>query len=137
MKGKYDDIINLTRPPSKKPKMDMLDRAAQFSPFAALTGHEDAIKERGRLTEKRLELDQELKEDISRKLAFLKDKIEEKPEVFIEYFQKDITKEGGEYIKKKDRLIKIDLYRKKIFFAGGEEIAFDDIYQIDFMGSLI
>ena len=69
MTGKYDDIIDLPRPDSKHPKMSRIDRAAQFSPFAALTGHEDSIKETAHLTEEQIDLDESQKDEIGRLLS--------------------------------------------------------------------
>ena len=72
MKGKYDDIINLPHPESKKhPRMSLQDRAAQFSPFAALTGHSAAIDETARLTERKLELNEEKKAELDRMWQYL------------------------------------------------------------------
>ena len=95
----YDDIINLPHHVSDKhPQMTMHDRAAQFSPFAALTGHNDAIKETARLTDRRIELSEEVKEELSRKLLYIAENISDKPVVTISYFVEDKLKQGGEYV---------------------------------------
>ena len=96
--GKYDDIIHLSRPLSKKhPTMPMEDRAAQFSPFAALTGHDAAIEETSRITVEFSEPDEEMKHIINEKLLWLKENSTKKQEVLIIYFEKDSRKEGGSY----------------------------------------
>ena len=96
--GKYDDIINLPHPePKKHPRMSMENRAAQFSPFAALTGHNEAIKETERLTDSKVELDQDAIEEINRKLMWIKDNIQSSPQATVTYFVPDSKKVGGKY----------------------------------------
>ena len=114
MTGKYDDIIDLPRPDSKHPKMSRIDRAAQFSPFAALTGHEDSIKETARLTEEQIDLDESQKDEIGRLLSYLAENIQQKPEITIRWFQPDRRKSGGVYQRARDRVVKIDDYRNDI-----------------------
>jgi len=88
--GKYDDIINLPHHESKKhPKMPVLDRAAQFQPFAALSGHDAAVRETARLTDNRLELDENKKEELNKHLQCIKELIDQKPKVNITYFVSD------------------------------------------------
>lgn len=99
MTNPYDDIINLPHHTStSRPRMSTHDRAAQFSPFAALTGYESAITEAGRLTDKRFELDEYVKADLNERLCKLRDHIDEQPDVSIVYFQPDDKKSGGAYI---------------------------------------
>ena len=107
--NKYVDIINLPHHVSKRhPQMSMEARAAQFAPFAALTGYSDAIKETGRLTEERIEIDEELKAIIDCKLQIIQDKIQLKPKVTITYFLPDNKKNGGEYLIPIDEIIEVN-----------------------------
>ena len=93
MSGKYNDILYLPRPTSAKhPRMPISDRAAIFSPFAALTGHGDAIRETARLTELKMELDEDAKADLDRRQAILLEHIGEQPEVTITWFCPDEKK---------------------------------------------
>lgn len=119
----YDDIINMNRPISiKHPPMSLLDRAAQFSPFAALTGHEDAIREKARYTNEFVELCGDEQIIIDRKLQQIRDNIINNPEVTITYFEPDALKTGGKYVTITGRVKKIDEYEKKIIMLGGDEI---------------
>lgn len=119
----YDDIINMNRPISTKhPPMSLLDRAAQFSPFAALTGHEDAIREKARYTNEFVELCGDEQIIIDRKLQQIRDNIINNPEVTITYFEPDALKTGGKYVTITGRVKKIDEYEKKIIMLGGDEI---------------
>ena len=95
---KYDDIINLPHHVSKThPPMDMMERAAQFSPFAALTGYEAAAKETGRLTQPRIELDESEKEVLDQQLHKLEAAFPKTPSAAFTYFIPDVRKEGGTY----------------------------------------
>ena len=106
---KYDDVIWRQHPTSKKhPRMSRMNRAAQFAPFAALTGYEESIAETTRLTDHRIELSEEDIEDINAKLNFIKEHIKERPEVTVTYFQPDERKEGGEYLTVTGRVRWID-----------------------------
>ena len=132
MRGKYDDIINMKRPESSKyPRMPVADRAAQFAPFAALTGYGDAIDETGRYTSDMAELSEDAKELLDRKQAFLKHIIDESPEITIEYFVPDAKKSGGEYRKISGRLKTIVEYGRKLVLFGGTRISVDMIRAID------
>ena len=98
---KYDDIINLPHPVSKKhPQMPLLDRAAQFAPFAALTGYGEALTETARLTDTKIELDEGEIERINAKINYLIDNLETAPTVEITYFVPDKKKKGGKYPQK-------------------------------------
>ena len=112
--NKYDDIINLSRPKSTHPKMSLLDRAAQFAPFAALTTHGDAIKEVGRITNKQIDLSEEEINDINFKLQTIKANIKNKPNITVTYFVKDENKDGGKYVTINNNIKKID-YNNLIF----------------------
>jgi len=130
MTGKYDDIIDLPRPASKHPKMSRSDRAAQFSPFAALTGHEDSIKETARLTEEQIDLDESQKDEIGRLLSYLAENIQQKPEIIIRWFQPDRRKSGGVYQRIRDRVVKIDGYRNEMTLEDGRIIPLGYIVEL-------
>ena len=99
MSGQYEDIINLPHHVSAtRPQMSMIDRAAQFSPFAALTGYDAAIKETGRLTDEKIEMDEEALNILNMKFQILVDSLDDEPEVTFTYFKPDERKAGGAYI---------------------------------------
>ena len=93
----YSDIINLSRPVSKRPRMTLEQRSAQFAPFAALTGYEGQVKETARLTNKKIEINEELKEILNKKIQLIQKKIKEQPQIEITYFIPDSKKDGGKY----------------------------------------
>lgn len=131
MSVKYEDIINLPHHVSKtRPQMPMSDRAAQFAPFAALTGYDSAIKETGRLTDNRIELDEEALTALSMKLQFLMDAIDEEPEVEITYFKPDERKAGGAYLKITGIVKKLDEYERVLVLISGQKIKLDDIMDV-------
>lgn len=131
MNSPYDEIINLPHHVSKNhPQMSMRDRAAQFSPFAALTGYEDAIDETGRLTEARRELSELEQTDLNEKLAFLAGHLKDKPEVSIEYFIADERKSGGAYQIVIGSVKRISLPERIITLSDGASIRMDDIVSI-------
>lgn len=130
--SKYDDIINLPHHISKThPHMSMINRAAQFAPFAALPGHEDAIQEEARIVDKKIELDENDKQDINEKLLMIEENINGKPFVSITYFKPDKRKDGGEYLTFSGYVKKIDKDNNKIKMTDGTEIEFDDIIRIE------
>ena len=129
---RYDDIITLPHPISKKhPRMSIENRAAQFSPFAALTGYDAIVEESARLTESRSELDEQQKCALDEKLRFLRDNISEKPKVSIVYFQPDLLKFGGEYLRHSGELKRIDPIEGSLLFVDGKKIPIEDIYEIE------
>ena len=131
MSGKYDDIINMPAPVSDyHPHMSMINRAAQFAPFAALTGYDNAIDETARTTGRKAELESGETEIINRKLNVLKEKSAMRPEIDIIYFIRDEYKEGGEYITVTGRFRKLDEYALFVFLENGTSIPVDDIYDI-------
>ena len=111
--------------------MSLYDRAAQFAPFAALTGYDDAVKEAMRLTDSKPELDENQLEELDQKLADLMTRIEEHPEVTITYFEPDDKKEGGAYITCVGKLKKIDIYEKQLVLTGNRFIRICDIVSIN------
>lgn len=131
---KYADIIDMPHHVSRKhPHMSNYDRAAQFSPFAALTGHDAAVKETARLTDSRIELDESEKNVLNDKLQYLQHEMYRSPETVITYFEPDIYKEGGAYVSKTGVVKKIDIYRKVLIFQDRTEIKMDDITGIEFI----
>ena len=101
---KYDDIIMLPHHVSKRhPQMSPLNRAAQFSPFAALTGHEDAIQETARLTDSFVEMDESRKSQLDGQLGLIRDNLDAQPEIEVTYFQPDEKKSGGAYLAPRGR----------------------------------
>lgn len=131
MRKNYDDIINLSRPPSRRPKMSRQERAFQFSPFAALTGHENAIKETARLTDKRVELDEYMKDVINQRLRLTEEWINDKPEIEITYFEPDEKKTGGRYVSITGSVKKIDEYNRVVLMSCNISIPIDDIISIE------
>ena len=129
--AQYEDIIHLPHPVSRRhPPMPLLNRVAQFSPFAALTGHEDAILEAERLTEAFPELGEDQKELLDQKLALLGESLKEQPEIEVIYFRPDEKKEGGACVSFRGRLKKIDAYSRKIYFTDGTALALDCLLSI-------
>lgn len=129
---KYKDIINLPHHQSKRrPRMSMIDRAAQFSPFAALTGHNDAIIETARLTDRKIELDEGTKSILNEKIQMISDYLSEKPTVTFTHFELDIKKDGGAYLKTTGNVKKIDDFKKEIYLTDGRIISINHIYEIE------
>lgn len=127
---KYDDIIFLTRPKSKYSKLSIKQRAAQFAPFAALTGYGDAIKETARITDTKIELGEDKKEKINNQIIYLINNIKNNIKVNITYFVKDPLKEGGKYIKEEATVKKIDIYNQNIILDNSTKIKIKDIIDI-------
>ena len=131
MTEKYEDIINLPHHVSEtRPQMSMLDRAAQFSPFAALSGYDDAVKEAGRLTDNRVELGDEGQDLLDRKLQYLQEIIADRPEISVTFFIPDEKKPGGSYAILIGNLKRVDLYERLLVMTDGKKIPLDDIADI-------
>ena len=131
MSSNYDDILHLPHHQSEtRPRMSAYDRAAQFSPFAALTGYDAAIQEAGRLTEARLELTEEAKLLLDEKLSFLSQHIAEKTSITISWFRPDERKAGGAYISTVGMIKKLDAIERTILLTDGTKIPLDDIIDI-------
>lgn len=126
----YEDIIHLDRPQSRRAKMSSISRAAQFAPFAALTGYDAAIQETGRLTESRAELDENEKAMINEKLRFLTEYQGEKPQISVKCFQSDMRKEGGAYLTLTGRFRRVDPYQGALCFEDGTSVSIEDIYEL-------
>lgn len=132
MSDKYDDIINMPHHISRKHKqMPLADRAAQFSPFAALTGYEDTLKETARQTDVRINLTEEKKLVINEKIRILNEMISNHPVVSITYFVPDDKKDGGVYVTDTGIVKKIDDYKKEIIMKNGTSIQFKEILKVD------
>lgn len=131
MKGPYDDILELPHPTSKKhPRMSLTARAAQFAPFAALTGYNDAIKETSRLTNEQLDLDDTMKAVLNEKLLFIKEHLPDKPQVSVTYFIPDNKKSGGAYKTSTGYIKKFQEYERRLIMSDDCSIPIDAIIAI-------
>jgi len=131
---KYDDIIHLPHHVSEThPRMSMHDRAAQFSPFAALTGYEAVVEEVGRLTEERFEVDEQEAVELNRRLNLLASKLPEHPSVTITYFVPDERKSGGKYRSVTGAVKKISDADRLIVMADGDAIPIDSIAALEML----
>ena len=129
--SKYEDILHLPHPePKKHQRMTLENRAAQFSPFAALTGHNEAIKETERLTDRKIELEEDAIADINRTLIWIKDNINNNPEVVVTYFVPDYKKTGGKYVTSTVNISKIDETNHCIITNNEIKIAIHNILKI-------
>ncbi len=132
MTNAYDDIIHLPRHVSAKhPQMAVSDRAAQFAPFAALTGHDAAIKEKARLTDERKELDEYTMDALRDRLQMIAERLAERPEITVTYFRPDEKKTGGAYIAAAGVVKRIDEYKRVIVMDDGKMIPIDEIISIE------
>ncbi len=132
MTDQYDDIINLPHyEPRHHPRMSMLSRAAQFAPFAALTGYGAAIQESGRQTEEWIDKDESGNKELNRKMEKLLSEISKHPTVTISYFLPDNHKLGGSYQTYTGTLKHFDDYEKVLIMTDGKSIALDTINKIE------
>lgn len=131
---KYDDIIHLPRPKSRRTGMSMYDRAAQFSPFAALTGFETAIEETGRLTERRIELDEGGKQLLDQQMQAVLEALPTRPQVEVTWFRYDERKAGGSYVTATGRAKKVDSYTQRLLFTDGRSIPLAEIFSLVITG---
>ncbi len=130
--GKYDDIIGMPHHVSAtRSHMSMHDRAAQFSPFAALVGFDDCVNEAARLTDKKAELSEDKINELNSKLNILKDNADKKPFIFAEYFLPDKKKSGGEYVTAVGNFRRIDELSDELIMTNGISISLSDIYNIE------
>lgn len=127
---KYDDIIHLSRPKSRRARMTAYDRAAQFSPFAALTGFDAAIEETERLTDRRIELDEGGKQLLDEQMRAVLAVIETCPEITVTWFRYDERKAGGSYVTTTGRIKKVDPYNGKLILTDGRTIPLGEVYSI-------
>ena len=132
MNNRYNEIINLPHHVSKtRPQMPMSDRAAQFAPFAALTGYDAAIKETGRLTDEKIEMDEEALNILNMKFQILVDSLDDEPEVTFTYFKPDERKAGGAYVEVTGIVKKVDDFERLIVMQNGTKMPMDDILNIE------
>ena len=130
--NRYDDIINLPHHQStERAHMSLHDRAVQFAPFAALTGHEEAIEEKARHTDDKIILDESAVEKINQKLYEISQHLTEKWDVSITYFRPDMLKKGGAYLTDVGIVKKIDAIEKMVFMDSGMKIAMEQITEIE------
>lgn len=128
---KYGDIIDLPCPTSQShPRMTMINRAAQFSPFAALTGYDDEVEEKARLTEEKHELTEDEEDYLNKAMISLREKLGERPQVTLVYFCPDEKKSGGKYISFTGALRHIDDSAKQLVFTSGKRIDIENIREI-------
>ena len=131
-KNKYEDMIHMPhKQSSTRPHMSVYNRAAQFSPFATLVGYDEAVKETARLTYQKKELSEDAANDISHKLTYLREHLNEQPMVTITFFQYDALKAGGKYMRISAAIRIIDDYAHIVKMADGSEINIDDIAEIE------
>lgn len=132
MTGDYNDIIYLPHHVSPtRPQMSMRDRAAQFSPFAALTGYDAAIRETARLTQERVELDEQELAVLDRKFQLLLEQLGQCPQVTITWFVPDELKQGGRYLTITDVVKKVDAAARFVLLQNAGRICMDDIVEIE------
>ena len=132
MSEPYDDMLHLPHPTSvRHPRMPISERAAIFSPFAALTGHAGAIAETARLTDQKMELDEDIKAELDRRQAVLMEHIAEQPEVTVTWFQPDERKDGGSYLTATGRLKKLDEIQRVLVLVDGTKILLDDVASLE------
>lgn len=133
---RYDDILHLPHHTSAKhPRMHQADRAAQFSPFAALTGYDAAILETARLTQECIELDENKKSLLNERLQIIRENISQCPEVAITHYVPDSKKSGGSYIQTIGSVKKIDEFNRIVVMADTPNIPIDRIYEIDILSN--
>ena len=132
MQNPYEDILHLPSPVSStRPQMPIADRAAQFSPFAALTGHGAAIRETARLTDRRRELSEDEQTALGDKLTMLAEIASDHPVVSITYFRADEKKDGGSYVTAAGAVKKVDDYERMVALMNGTKIPIRDIVEIE------
>lgn len=132
MSGPYDDIIQLPHPTSDRhPRMSLSDRAAQFSPFAALSGHSAALAETARLTDRQIELSDDDRAVLDQKQRILLEHIKELPEVTVTWFQPDEKKDGGQYLTATERLKKFDEVERVLILESGFQIPISNVIELE------
>ena len=127
----YEDIIHLAPHISKKhPRASMSDRAARFSPFAAITGYEELVLEEARVTEEKAVLTEDEKSLINEKLRIIAANIENVPEVKVVFFVPDEKKSGGAYVSLSGNVVSVDVNGGSLLFSEGEKVPFEDIFEL-------
>ncbi len=134
MNPKYSKLKNITRPQYPDlPPMSIEDRAAQFSPFAAVVGYDDAVEETARYTDSMIELSEDEIVLLNDALARLRESIDEKPQIRVTYFMPDAKKDGGEYVSKTGIVKRIDEYENVLIFTDGDKVAVSSIIKVEFV----
>lgn len=129
--SRYDDIINIPRwNPKSHPRMSEYDRAAQFAPFAALTGYDAMVSETARLTDARADLDEEQILALNENLRSIAGRLGDHPKARVVWFRKDSRKEGGEYVTTEGTVRNVDLAGRLLVFREGAQISLDDLLSI-------
>lgn len=132
MNSSYEDILHLSHHVSPtRPQMPMEDRAAQFSPFAALVGYDDAIDETARQTEAQITLTEDRKAELDQTMQQLLRQLDQQPMVRLRYFAPDTRKAGGAYLRVSGRVKKIDSFARTLFFTDGVQIPLDSIVELE------
>ena len=130
--GNYDDIIDLSHHVSEThPPMSRADRAAQFSPFAALTGYDAAVRETARVTERRIELDEGVKAELNARLNCILEHLPEHPQVSITYFVPDEKKSGGDYRTVTGAVRKLDGFAKTLTLVDGTVVPVEEMVHVE------
>lgn len=130
--SRYDDIINIPRwNPKSHPRMSAYDRAAQFSPFAAITGYDAMVRETSRLTDSKIDLDDEQIFALNETLSMILERINEHPKVSVTWFRKDSCKKGGQYVKTEGTVRDVELANRLFLLKEGYRINIDDISAIN------
>ena len=128
----YEDIVNLPPHISKRyPQPTMMDRAARFAPFAAITGYEEMVLEEARVTEERIDLDEGTLSLLNEKLNMIQEFLDEEPEIKITYFEPDKKKAGGAYVSVTGVVKRIDEYEHLVIMTDGKKIRIDDIFGLE------
>ena len=131
-KSKYEDLYNMERPVSKRhTPMPLENRAAQFAPFAALTGYDDAVEESARITKPKIELSEEKKAELDITISEISSRLDQNPKVKITYFVPDAIKTGGEYVTAFGTIKKIDPYYRRLVLTDKTVISIDEILSIE------
>lgn len=134
MNPKYSKLKNIKRPQYPDlPPMSIEDRAAQFSPFAAVVGYDDAVEETARFTDSMIELSEDEVVLLNGALAKLRESIDEKPQIRVTYFVPDAKKDGGEYVSKTGIVKRIDEYENALIFTDGDKVAVSSVIKVEFV----
>ena len=134
MNPKYSKLKNITRPQYPDlPPMSIEDRAAQFSPFAAVVGYDDTVEETARFTDSMIELSEDEVVLLNGALTRLRESIEDKPQIRVTYFVPDAKKDGGEYVSKTGIVKRIDEYENALIFTDGEKVDVSSIIKVEFV----
>ncbi len=132
MKHPYEDILHLPHHVSEThPRMSRIDRAAQFSPFAALTGYGEVIREAARLTDRKIQPDEDCQAELNQKFQLLREQIAQHPWVTVTYFLPDHKKAGGRYVSLSGQVKKILDYEQMLVLTDGTEIPLPDIIDLE------